>query len=356
MGLAATAPLPAECRSSPVVTVSTGALRAAQTDVIRVHRRVVRVGAAAAWFSAAALLLAGVATGNDGFFIQAVGPMVAAGFMTGQILLGREDGAVALLISAIVVVVGQALVGSDQTLIPAAVALVAISSIAMVFVVHSQVSVGIGVGLLLVITPQFWMGSSGEALGLGLVLGMSFATTAVVIATVLNAATAHTERFRILFEQSPTAVLEEDWSEAAAFVRSEYAGRPERIRQFLIAYPDVVRKAVGRVRVVRVNQSAVDLLEAKGPEDLLGIRPSSVVNTANLESYVSALVALYQGREHFEHEFLTRTFQRMPVKLHARCLDHTRGVNPVSVMVAITDVSNRRALGEATVGTSLDGR
>ncbi|MEX1134353.1 MAG: HAMP domain-containing sensor histidine kinase [Acidimicrobiia bacterium] len=330
-----------------MVTVNSGTLRAAQTDVARVHRRVVRVGAAAAWFSAAVFLLAGFATGNDGLFIQSVGPMIAAGFMTAQIMLHREDGSAALLVSAIVLVATNALVGIDETLLPSALALVAISSVGMLFVIQNQLSVLLGVGLLLIVTPQLWTDDLRAALALGLVMGLSFAVTSVAFTTVRNAATAHNERFRILFDRSPTAVLEEDWSEAAAYVRSEYAGRPERIRQFLLSYPEVVRNAVSRAQIVRVNQAALDLLEANGPEDLLGCREASSVNRSNMDSFVDALVALYQGREIFEHEFFTHTFRGRPVWLQARCVDNTSGANPDSVMVALADISHLRAREEA---------
>ena len=328
-------------------TVNTGRLRAAQTDELRVHRRVVRVGAVAAWFSAAIFILAGFATGEDALFIQSVGPIIAAGFMTAQIMFHREDGSVAMLVSAIVLVVTNSLVGIDETLLPAAIALVAMSSVGMLFVTHNQLPVMTGVGLLLVVTPQLWMDDLSAALSVGLVMGLSFAVTSVAFTTVRNAATAHSERFRILFERSPTAVLEEDWSAAAAYVRSEYAGRPERIRQFLLAYPEVVRNAVGRAQIIRVNQAALDLLEANGPEDLLGRREPTSVNRSNMDSFVDALVALYQGREIFEHEFFTHTFRGRPVWLQARCVDNTLGANPASVMVALADISHLRAREEA---------
>jgi PAS domain-containing protein len=301
-------------------------------------------------------LLAGFATGDDSFFVQSVGPMIAAAFMTSQIMRQREDAALALFVSAIVLVVTHALVGIDETLLPSAVALVAISAVAMMFVLRNQVPVMIGVGLFLVVTPQFWLPSVTEALGIGVVMGLTFALTSIVFTTVLNAANAHNERFRILFESSPTAVLEEDWSEATAYVRFEYGGRPERIHQFLLAYPEVVRNAVARVRIVRVNQAALDLLEANGPEDLLGRRDPSVVNGANLESFAAALVALYQGREIFEHEFLMHTVLRRPIRLQARCVAGVAGTNPASIMVALADVSGVRAGQEAGAALSAESQ
>jgi signal transduction histidine kinase len=109
----------------------------------------------------------------------------------------------------------------------------------------------------------------------------------------------------------------------------------------------VVRNAVGRAQVVRVNQAALDLLEANGPEDLLGRRHASSVNRTNMDSFIDALVSLYQGRDIFEHEFFTHTFRGRPVWLQARCVDNTSGANPVSVMVALADISHLRAREEA---------
>ena len=65
----------------------------------------------------------------------------------------------------------------------------------------------------------------------------------------------------MLFEQSPAAVLEEDWSEAIAYVRSEYSGKSSRIRQFLLAYPTVVRRA----SAVETTPSAVTVMAGSWP-------------------------------------------------------------------------------------------
>ena len=55
---------------------------AASADMHRIHRKVVRIGATAAWISAAFLLVAGFMTANDAMIVQAIGPVLAAGFMT----------------------------------------------------------------------------------------------------------------------------------------------------------------------------------------------------------------------------------------------------------------------------------
>lgn len=325
----------------------TETLLGAQADMKRIHRRIVRVGAVAAWFAAAVFLTAGFFTGNDELFVEAVGPILAAGLMTSQVVLHREHGGVALLGSAVIVMGAYGIVGNEATLMPASLALVVICAIGMLLVTRHQFQVMGGVAVMLALTPHFWGVAFGEALQLGSVMALAFLMTAIVFNTIRNAATALNAKFKVMFEQSPTALFEEDWADAVTYLRSEYDGRPDRIRQFLLAYPDVVRRAVGRARITRVNQAAIDLLEASGPEQLLGSRDPDKVTDDNVESFVEALAALFEGKERFEREFLGYTFKGRRVWLHARCVDNTAGTSSRSVLVALADISHARAKEEA---------
>jgi signal transduction histidine kinase len=233
--------------------------------------------------------------------------------------------------------------GSDETLIPAALALVVSASLGMLFIQRSVKAVGAAVGLILLATPAVWGIAPREAIALGTVMAIGFVMTVVVLLAVRNAVTALDNRLKILFDRSPAAVLEEDWSEAIEYVRSEFTGRPDRVRSFLLANPDLVRRAVGLAKVRRANRAAMDLLEVRGPDDLLGYRDGSKVSRRNLESFVDVLVALYLGHGFFEHEFLTRTFRGRDVWLQARCVDDTLGVS----LVALADITHLRAEEEA---------
>ena len=322
-------------------------LLGAQSDMIRVHRRVVHVGAAAAWFAAALLLIAGFISGDQELLVGAVGPTIAAAFMTAQILLHRENGSIALVGSAVVVVVMYTVVGTPDTLLPAALALVVISAIGMLLVAKHLIPLAAGVAVFLGIAPQFWSLSLVEAVQLGSVMALSFVMTTVIFQTVRNAATALDTKFKVMFDQSPTAMFEEDWTDAIEYVRSEYSGPPERISQFLSAYPEVVRRAVGKATITRVNDAAISLLEASGPEDLLGPSDRGRVTDENIESFVDALVALYQDKESFEREFLGHTLQGRKIWLQARCVKSTTGEKPGSLLVALADVTHARAKTEA---------
>ncbi len=319
----------------------------AEADMRRIHRRVLRVGAAAAWFVAILYMVAGFFGGDQGLFSEAVGPILAAGLMTTQIALRRENAGLAMVGSAFVVMIWFTVIGNQDTIVPAAVSLVVISAIGMIFVAKRQkMAVGL-VALLLFGAPLFWGLGIGQGVLLGTVMGLSFALTSVIFMTVRNAATTLNVRFQMLFEHSPTAVMEEDWSEAIEYLRLEYTGKPERIRAFLLAYPAVVRRAIEKSRIVRVNPAAVALLEAESADQLLGRRDGDKVSHVTLESFVEALVALYEGRTFHEQEIPALTMRGRPIWLQARSVDSSTGKRAKTILVGLADITHIKARQEA---------
>ena len=109
-------------------------LLASRHEWSRPHRIVVRVGAAAAWLAAAFYLAAAALTGDETWILESIGPVLAAGLMTVQILVGKEDGGLALFGSAVIVVIWSSAFGEHGTTVPAAVSLVLICSLGMLFV------------------------------------------------------------------------------------------------------------------------------------------------------------------------------------------------------------------------------
>ncbi len=330
-----------------MLSTNTEGLLGQESEIVRFHRRVVGVSAVAAWLAAVLILLAGLAAGDGTLAVQAIAWVLVATITTAQILLRTEDAGVALLLTAAIVIVSQGVAGSESTLLPAAVALVIVGSLAMLFVERHRLAVVSGSAFLIMVTPAVWGIAPNEAIGLGLVMTGGFVLSTTALMSVLDAASKHNRRLHVLFDRSPTAVLEEDWSDAIAYVRSEYAGKPHRIRPFLLAYPEVVRRAVALARVRRANSAAMELLEVRNPGDILGNRDGSKVTPENLESFVDALVALYEGHGTYVHEFATRTFRGRRIWLQARAVDDTMGVDPKSVLVALADISHLRAREES---------
>jgi signal transduction histidine kinase len=317
------------------------------TDLTHIHRRVVRVGAAAAWLATSILLVAGLFVGDHRIFLEAVAPALAAGLMTAQIGFKRENGGVALFGSAVILMMTYTLIGNPDTLLPVSVALVVVPAIAMLLIESRQLLALSVVSLALFLAPLGWSLGFSRATVLGVVMSLSFAMTAVIFFAIRNTATGLNSRFQTLFESSPAAMLEEDWSEALAYLRSEYSGRPDRIEPFLLAYPSVVRRAVSKARIIRANQAAVDLLEAGSAGELEGYREGDRVTDRNLDAYAGALAVLYQGGTEFGSDMSTLTRAGRPVWLQVKGADTSTGEPASAVLIGLADVTHNKARQEA---------
>jgi signal transduction histidine kinase len=313
----------------------------------RPHRIVVRVGAAAAWLAAASFLIAGAITGERDLFFQALGPVIAASLMTLQVLLGRESGGLALFGSGVVVVVWYAFFGDQATVIPASVALVLIAALGMLFVTRYRAVATPAIAGLLFAIPQLWdMLLPGQVV-LGLVMSLSFVVSYFILGSIQVGSASLRERYQMLFEESPSAMLEEDWSEALEYVRFEYSGKPDRIRQFLLAYPMVVRRAVSRARIIRANEAALTLLDIPDPTRFVGHRDPGVVDDENMDSFVSALVCLYEGGRSWEREVPVRTRSGELRWLLFRSVDTSTTKPGSSIVVGLADITHMKARNEA---------
>lgn len=321
-------------------------LLASRYERLHLHKIVVRVGAVAAWVATAIYLIAGVITGTD-LYIEAVGPLFAASLMTYQVVLRREDGGLALLGSGVVVVVWYTLFGTAWSIVPAAVSLVLITSMGMLFVVNHRLLLATAIAAALFGVPFLWDLDTQQQFVLGAIMSFSFVTAHFIFGSIQGASHALNARYQLLFESSPTAVLEEDWSEALDYLRSEYTGKRTRIKQFLLAYPDVVREAAARSKILRANDAAMRLLEVRNPARFLGYRDPDLVTDETMETFVSALVSLYEGNKTWEHEVPTRRKSGELMWLQNRSVDTSTGRPASSIVVALADVTHMKARNEA---------
>ena len=308
---------------------------------------VVRVGAAAAWVAAAIFLAAGALTGDDGLIVEALGPILAATLMTTQIIVGYEDGGLALFGSGLIVAIWASAFADEGTIVPAAVALVLISSLAMLFVDHYRMVVAATLAGGIFAIPHVWDMPVDESVILGSITSLSFVMTYLILGSIQTSLLTMKARYQMLFDESPAALVEEDWSAALAYVRSEYSGKPNRIRQFLLAYPTVVRRAVGKAKILRANDAALDLLEVSDPIRFFGYRNPDVVTDETMDSFVSALVSLYEGNRSWEREVAFRNKSGYRRWFLCKSVDTSTGVPGSSIVVGLADITHMKDRNEA---------
>lgn len=316
-------------------------------EMARLSQRVVRVGALAGVVSFLIFAVASLITGDLNLLVQALGPVLVTGVFGGQILLKKEDAGWSLLATSFVVIGTYRLVGDESTLIPAALGVVIIASIAMLFVTHRQLPVTLVIAATMFVVPWIWGMPVVDAVPLGLIMAMCFAFTAAIFYAIRNAATKLNQRFQILFERSPTAVIEGDWTAAIDYTRSEFSGKPERIRGFLGAYPDIGERAASLVKVIRINQAALDLLGLPSRDAAAQLGQAGKLSREWIEAYTEVLISLIEGKELVDWEFHATTYRGQPMWLNARSVNVSSGETPDGVLIALADITHLKAKEDA---------
>jgi PAS domain S-box-containing protein len=140
-------------------------------------------------------------------------------------------------------------------------------------------------------------------------------------------------RYRVLFDESPIALWERDYSPALAFLRE--IGSVAQVRERLAVQPELVSTAAAKVRTVDVNRRGLELFGADTLPELVARWPETLVP----EGYGAVgheLLALLDGRSHFEIEGLRRTLTGQP--LHVR-VQLTAIPDAARVIVSMVDIT-----------------
>jgi two-component sensor histidine kinase/PAS domain-containing protein len=145
-------------------------------------------------------------------------------------------------------------------------------------------------------------------------------------------------RYRALFDESPVALWEKDYSAALAFVRETASA--QQIREGLTA--QLVEAAAAKVRIVDANRKALQLFGADGlPE--LAARWSETLGPESWRTIGDELLALLDGRAHFETESVRRTLSGQP--LHVRV--QVTGLPAARVIVSMVDITASKQAEQA---------
>jgi PAS domain S-box-containing protein len=128
------------------------------------------------------------------------------------------------------------------------------------------------------------------------------------LAEVHDALAASEARYRALFDDSPISLLEEDFSDAVAYLRDLGEQGTEDLRARLLSDPYVVAVAAAKVKIIAVNQATLRTFEAAAEAELLGGLPH-IFGQDSLSVFRDELVAFLDGKTSFETETITHTLK-----------------------------------------------
>ena len=148
-------------------------------------------------------------------------------------------------------------------------------------------------------------------------------------------------RYRSLFEDSPVALWEEDFSELSDRLKQVLPPNTGDVASWLHSHPEVVRELASLVRVVDVNRAALKLTGASQKSELIGSLVSSMPDEA-LERFELQLVHVAKGDLSFQWEGAASTVDNKLLSISMRWMVASGDEeNLRRVLVAMDDITDR---------------
>jgi len=150
-------------------------------------------------------------------------------------------------------------------------------------------------------------------------------------------------RYRILFENSPISLWEEDYSGVKFYIDQLRAGGISDFKAYFESHPDEIQNCAHMVKVLDVNQTTLTLFNAKSKEELLA--NMDVIIPQDLEeSYLTDLLFIAEGRSTFEYETYNYTLDGKQIDINIRWAVVSGHEQDLSrVILSVIDISQRKA-------------
>ena len=149
-------------------------------------------------------------------------------------------------------------------------------------------------------------------------------------------------RYPELFEQSPIGIWEEDFSGARVKIEDWRRDGVRDFRMFFSDHPDMLRAAVKSIRLLDVNQAAVEIYGLAGREEFLRSAPDPTGLPGWETIYEAVLVAFAEGKDRLaiEHEAKTADGRDLVVRSISHLGEPYRD-SWARVVTSVEDVTER---------------
>jgi len=146
------------------------------------------------------------------------------------------------------------------------------------------------------------------------------------------------ERYRNLFENSPIAMWEEDFSGLKKELDGLLTDGVTNFRKYINEHPEFLGQAVKLVQILDANQAMVRLYGARKKSEVVG----------NLEKFISPenfkdeLIIFAEGGKYFEREIVGQTLQGEPRDLLLMVTYYSDAARQHKALVQMTDITVRK--------------
>ncbi|NQT65337.1 MAG: PAS domain-containing sensor histidine kinase, partial [FCB group bacterium] len=114
------------------------------------------------------------------------------------------------------------------------------------------------------------------------------------------------KRYKYLFNQSPTSIWEEDFSEVHRYLTSLKKSGIKDFKEYFEHHLDEVKKCSEMVRIVDINEMTLKLFNAKSKEDLI-TNLDSIFTEVSLSPFIDQLCAIAENQTCYDGETVNKT-------------------------------------------------
>lgn len=290
-----------------------------------------------------ALVLASVAlvTGDRLTLLQAAAAGIAGLAFVLQLLTRRVNALRSIAFGIFVVALTLPLITGPDTALGPSIAVVAMAIVGSLFAPARPVAyLAVGSGVMVAL-PMLWADSLTDGLAAGVTMAVSFLIGSTAFILIRRQTVASDQQFRWLFERAPVGLVEQDWTEALEFIASLQPSSADDLAAMLAEDNELIEDVVGRVRLVRANDAAAEIL--KSPlRKLTGRQMSGRVQDTSRDVWIRQITGMWVGRPFDVVEYETTDYQGNPgLWLEVRTISVGTST-PVRVILSVTDVTQSR--------------
>jgi signal transduction histidine kinase/PAS domain-containing protein len=201
----------------------------------------------------------------------------------------------------------------------------------------------------LMVASLGWLIPDPTAIEVGLALVL-LAGVGWVAWRVVNAAgdimIREQDSHRKLFDSSPVATLEEDFSSVMPVLDHLREKGVTDLEGYLRERPDEVRNMVSLIKIRRANPAAVRMIGAESADELYESLEKVYRSESELEPFIQQFAAVWEGRQELAFDLAGLTIEGAPLEavLHWS-VPTTRGRPDLTrVIVTISDIAPRRVV------------
>jgi len=116
------------------------------------------------------------------------------------------------------------------------------------------------------------------------------------------------ERYKLLFEDSPISLWEEDFSQTKQKIEELKAKGIKNIEEYIRTHPEFVKECAQCVKIVNINKATVQYMEAESKEFII-TNVADVFNELALKDFAEELITFVAGKTIYETESEHITFK-----------------------------------------------